>query len=178
MVYFYVIYGLLLEIVVIQSIETITIRVTIQNVLTNIETQYILEIQLRVIRDSETSRIKSHYTFRPAHRPPIAHMTTGCRALSAHHSVRVRQALVAAGFVSLPIFIECRCHYRNLHSISATLQVKVCFVALLQGDRSRTSCKTEKQYQRLGLTGLLLQLGDLLHCLNARYCALSLPIFR
>jgi hypothetical protein len=72
MVYFYVIYGLLLEIVVIQSIETITIRVTIQNVLTNIETQYILEIQLRVIRDSETSRIKSHYTFRPAHRPPIA----------------------------------------------------------------------------------------------------------
>jgi hypothetical protein len=102
MVYFYVIYGLLLEIVVIQSIETITIRVTIQNVLTNIETQYIFEIQLRVIRDSETSRIKSHYTFRPAHRPPIArssparrppiaHMTTGPRPLSAHHSARVRQ---------------------------------------------------------------------------------------
>ena len=74
------------EIEFICSIETIGICVTIRNVSRNVEGPFILEIETVAIREANIWRIKTLYTFRPGHRPPIA------RPSPAHHPLITRAA--------------------------------------------------------------------------------------
>jgi len=110
------------EIGFICSIETIVICVTIRNVSRNVEGLFILEIETVAIREANIWRIKTLYTFRPAHRPPMpAHRPLITRSLSERHpTIGHFMPAISGGCISLPRERTLRKNEHKIHEFSGS----------------------------------------------------------